>query len=134
MSVKDASSSNGADIVQKGTGSNTNEQWSIVEVPCAITRGDGIITDTDPAPKEEFTVSVLPNPSTDYFTVIVKSSDLETPVSVRILDVNGEVLSVSKTGINSSLKVGDTRWANGMYFAEVTQGGQRKVVKLIKAN
>ena len=81
-----------------------------------------------------FKVTVLQNPSTDYFTLIVKGKDLTTPVSVRVLDMNGRVLSTHKTGINSSLKVGGSRWASGTYFAEVIQGGQHSVVKMIKVN
>ena len=48
--------------------------------------------------------------------------------------MDGKVLSVHKTGANSILKIGAEQWKSGMYFVEVTQGGQRKVVKLVKAD
>jgi hypothetical protein len=140
MSVENSSSSNGASVQQRGTGSNFNEQWAITEVGCQyMTRGTEVqpiieVTGKEISLEAELSVSVRPNPSTDYFTLIVKSNDLDAPVSVRILDLNGKVLSIHKTGANTSLKVGDIRWANGTYLAEITQGGQRKVVKMIKVD
>ncbi len=138
MSVAGSSGRNGANVEQRGTGTNYNEQWSIVEVGCPfITKGPEVPTyevKGDETPETEMTVTVLPNPSRDYFTLNVKGKDLEKSVSVRILDINGKVLATYKTGINTSLKVGDARWANGTYFAEVIHGNERKVVRLIKAN
>jgi hypothetical protein len=137
MSVAGSSSSNGANVEQRGNGSNYNEQWTIAEVGCPlITKGPDMPFEVkgDATPESDLMVTVLPNPSIDYFTLIVKGKDLEAPVSVKIMDVNGKVLATYKTGINTSLKVGEARWANGTYFAEVTQGGLRKVVRLIKAD
>jgi hypothetical protein len=38
-----------------------------------------------------------------------------------------------KINANSTLRVGDS-WINGTYIAEITQGDQRKIIKLIKVN
>jgi hypothetical protein len=54
------------------------------------------------------------------------------------VDVNGKVLNlfpdiqILKT--NSLLRVDASRLAAGVYFAEVTQGNQRKTLKLVKIN
>ena len=50
------------------------------------------------------------------------------------MDVNGKQLSTAQKAPNSTIKVGSVQWTNGIYFAEITQGNQRKVIKLIKAN
>jgi hypothetical protein len=129
MSVKSASNSDGANVEQRGTGSNSNQQWSIQEVGCPalpiVPIGGGC------------EVTVYPNPGTDYFNLVIKSTDLNTPVNVRILDVKGEVKAVypnvqlNKTGM---LRIGARQWPGGTYFAEVTQGTERTTVKMIKLN
>jgi len=138
MSIKGASMNNGADAVQKGTGINTHEQWTFVEVPCVapFTASPELIVSAKSGVgqviESALSVSVLPNPSSTYFNLVIKSSDF-TPANVRIFDVNGKVISLfNKTGINSTLKLGSENWAAGTYYAEVTQGSQRKVVKLVK--
>jgi Metallo-peptidase family M12/Secretion system C-terminal sorting domain/HYR domain len=80
-----------------------------------------------------FKVIVYPNPSAGDFRIQVTSNSYE-PVTVRILDVTGVVHSVnlmnSKT---NTIKVGN-HLKEGTYIAEVIQGTNRKLVKLIKLN
>ena len=87
-----------------------------------------------PATKEisGFDVVVNPNPVINYFDIVAKTGDNITPVNVRILSADGRVVSVEKTAANSTLKIQTEKWKSGMYFIEATQGGQRKVVKLVK--
>jgi len=48
------------------------------------------------------------------------------------MDAGGRVVDAkSKLGANSTLQIGHN-YSSGKYFAEVTQGGIRKVVQLIK--
>jgi hypothetical protein len=76
-------------------------------------------------------VKALPNPASDYFTLIINGSSFKA-VTLRIADVLGRVVE-SKTNIaaNCSLRIGD-KYQPGVYFAEVVQGAQRVTVKLIK--
>jgi hypothetical protein len=80
---------------------------------------------------DEFSVIAYPNPTTSDFSIQVKSNS-DKPVTVRILDVNGVVRGVtlmnSKT---NTIKVGG-KLKGGTYIAEVIQGNDTKVVKLIK--
>ncbi len=128
-------------VVLKVNGSNqfgkTEGTLILTSAGCPVAKGpqDMIVTkQPTPEVESELKVVVMPNPSSDYFTLIVKSNNLEEPVSVRIMDLNGKMLATYKTGINTNLKVGEARWANGTYFAEVTQGGERKVVRLVKVD
>jgi hypothetical protein len=78
-------------------------------------------------------VNVVPNPSASYFSLIISSNDAN-PVTVRVTDMFGRPIEMhekmTSTGI---LRLGQS-WSGGTYFAEVIQGEQRKVVKIIKVN
>ncbi len=81
----------------------------------------------------EFKVNVYPNPSSTDFTIQVISKSNE-PVTVMLMDSNGAIRSISEVPLKASnVKVGGTLWP-GTYFAEVVQGLNKKVVKLIKIN
>jgi hypothetical protein len=85
-------------------------------------------------PKAElFTVTALPNPSSSNFTLYITGNGAETVV-IRIMDISGKVISITKlngsvayTHLGGNLK-------GGIYFAEVIQGNNRRVLKLIKLN
>ncbi len=81
--------------------------------------------------EEELKVTVMPNPSTTYFTLKFESK-YETPVSMRVMDAGGRVVDAqSKIGSNSTIQIG-ANYASGIYYAEMIQGTQRKVVQLMK--
>ncbi|MDP4263600.1 MAG: DUF4082 domain-containing protein [Bacteroidota bacterium] len=82
---------------------------------------------------KKLVVKISPNPSSSSFKLIAMSDD-KTPVTVRIIDMSGRVLeNYVKVVPNSLLRLGET-WTTGTYFAEVVQGDQRKVIKIIKVN
>ena len=81
--------------------------------------------------EEELKVTVMPNPTTTYFTLKLESK-YETPVNMRVMDASGRVVDMkSKIGANSTLQIGHN-YSSGTYYAELIQGTQRKVVQLIK--
>lgn len=81
--------------------------------------------------EEELKVTVMPNPSTTYFTLKLESK-YETPVSMRVMDANGRVVDAkSQLGSNSTVQVGQN-YSSGTYYAELIQGTKQKVVQLIK--
>lgn len=76
-------------------------------------------------------VTVLPNPSKTGFTLKLESES-EQPLNLRILDLNGKELSrLGNLSANTVIRVGDNLMT-GFYLAEIIQGQERKVVKLIK--
>jgi hypothetical protein len=83
--------------------------------------------------EERLTVKVSPNPSSGRFTLIIKSPKT-SPVNVRIINELGQVFEgLSNVPLNSRIYFGD-KLLQGRYYAEVIQGKERKVVKLIKVN
>ena len=80
---------------------------------------------------DDLLVTARPNPSANYFTLNIKSNSLH-PVTVRILDVLGRVVSVKPdVSSNTTLYIGHL-YVSGIYFVQVLQ--ERKIVtlKLIK--
>jgi hypothetical protein len=91
-----------------------------------------VTTETAVTTEDELKVTVLGNPTTTYFTLKF-ASRYETPLNLRVMDASGRVVDAqSKLGSNSSLQIGHN-YNSGTYYAEITQGGQRKVIQLIKA-
>ena len=88
-------------------------------------------TETIVSAEEELKVTVMPNPSTTFFTLKLESK-YETPVNMRVMDASGRVVDMkSKIGANSTLQIGHN-YSSGTYYAELIQGTKRKVVQLIK--
>ena len=76
-------------------------------------------------------VKVQPNPSHNEFTLTLKSNSDEK-ITVRIMDASGRIVDQLKgVNANSSLLLGN-KYEAGIYVAEVLQGLQRKMVKLVK--
>ncbi len=81
----------------------------------------------------KLTVNVAPNPSSGNFNIRINSND-ENPVTVKITDMFGRLIETREKVTSSVvLKLGQY-WKSGIYFAEVTQGGQKEVVKMVKTN
>jgi hypothetical protein len=75
-------------------------------------------------------VQVFPNPSNSYFNLVIKG-DPASPVTVRVLDISGRVVEkYEKIASTTALKLG-YQLRSGSYFAEVMQGSERKVVKIM---
>jgi hypothetical protein len=81
--------------------------------------------------EEAIKVTVMPNPSTTYFTLKFESRS-NAKMNLRVMDGSGRVVDARSSIVpNSSLQIGHN-YSSGTYYAEVIQGGQRKSVQLIK--
>ena len=79
----------------------------------------------------EFLAQVYPNPSSGYFTLTTKSTNL-APITITITDALGrQVQQLKNQQANGNLFLGNY-YRPGIYFIEVIQGGQTKKIKLIK--
>jgi hypothetical protein len=78
-------------------------------------------------------VTAMPNPTTDYFNLIIKGTGTSTS-TVRVFDKMGTLVEAyQQVAAGKVLRLGST-WAGGIYLVEVVQGNDRKVIKIIKAN
>ena len=74
---------------------------------------------------------MLNNPSLAEFTLIVRGNN-EQPITMRVTDLNGRLIDLNnKISNGQSVRLGYT-YRKGVYLAEFSQGGHRKVVKLMK--
>ena len=75
---------------------------------------------------------VMPNPSSTFFNLAIRGRN-DLPVTIKIMDIFGRVIERhERVAANTVLKVG-SRWTNGSYYAEIIQGDQRKIIKILKA-
>jgi hypothetical protein len=80
---------------------------------------------------DKFFISAIPNPSLNYFTINIKSAN-SGPVSIRVVDLLGRVLSTkSNVPSNSTFNFGQM-YRPGIYFVEAIQGKNRLTLKLVK--
>jgi len=82
---------------------------------------------------QELSIAAMPNPASSTFNLAIKGNTKET-VTIRILDVFGQVIEKHEKIKTSGILVVGQNWTGGTYFAEVVQGSERKVIKLIKTN
>lgn len=78
-----------------------------------------------------FTVTAMPNPTTNHFTVQLKGGSSE-PVTLRVVDAAGRTIeSRSNIATNNTLQIGAT-YRPGVYIVEAVQGKERVTLRLIK--
>jgi hypothetical protein len=79
------------------------------------------------------TVTAMPNPSANYFTIHIKGENTPEKLSIRVMDVLGRTIEQKQNlQANSSIKIGSNYYP-GIYIVEVVQGTIRQQIKLIKA-
>jgi len=80
---------------------------------------------------EPFTVQVMGNPSTSFFTLKLQSQRSQA-IQLRVTDATGRMVdSRANNQPNSTIQIGHN-YAPGTYFVELMQGVDRKVVQLMK--
>lgn len=75
-------------------------------------------------------VKLLPNPSDDFFTVTITSIN-NAPVSIRVLDMYGNVVYTANGSVKDTYRFG-TNFVPGAYLIEINQGTEKKTMKIVK--
>jgi len=83
-------------------------------------------------PDHSSIVQVFPNPTNNYFTINIESANSSDKISVRLIDIAGRVLEV-KDNLSGSqtIRMGE-KLRSGYYIAEIRQGNESKLIKLLK--
>jgi hypothetical protein len=77
-------------------------------------------------------VNVTPNPTSDYFTLVFRSVS-KSKIKLVVYDITGRLVDQNlEIPANSSLQLGN-EYQNGLYIAELIQGGEKVVLKLAKS-
>jgi len=82
-------------------------------------------------PQGLFNVTVVPNPSQSFFTLVVQSDKTDVAAYIRIFDMAGRLVDEKRGAIGESIHFGGT-YVQGMYVVQVMQGSNLKVIKVIK--
>lgn len=83
-------------------------------------------TVSDSANNPEITVSVQPNPATNYITIDIDGSENAT---VQIIDVLGNVIWNATIKVSETIDV--TNYRNGIYFVNISANGNNVSRKVI---
>lgn len=79
-----------------------------------------------------FSVKVLSNPTMTDFTLMITATASSEKMTVRVADIHGRVIEQKVYGsANQTVKLGE-QYHPGLYFVEIMQGTEKKVLKLIK--
>ena len=78
----------------------------------------------------DFTVIVAPNPTNTEFHISITGNPSQT-IFVSIFTTSGRRINLLKTNSGQTITTG-SELTNGIYLAEITQGNNKKTVKLIK--
>ncbi len=82
---------------------------------------------------ERLTVQTISNPAPAFFTLVTRSNN-PNAIQLRVFNVLGKVVEVrNHVAANSTLQLGQN-YRPGMYYAEVVQGKERVILKLIKGS
>jgi len=74
---------------------------------------------------------VYPNPASDYMTITNKGNILND-VSIRIIDLNGRILSVqNNVSITNSYQVPVHSLSSGVYFLSIQEGAEESIQKFV---
>ncbi|MBC7866967.1 MAG: T9SS type A sorting domain-containing protein, partial [Gloeobacteraceae cyanobacterium ES-bin-316] len=107
---------------------NTNTTTTAARINTAVTA-----TQVDVTPQTTyFDLKASPNPTTSHFTVKLESPNTKDPITMKVMDLSGKVIEIRKNLVAGQTFQLGTHYRPGMYFAELTQGDKRRIVKLVK--
>jgi uncharacterized delta-60 repeat protein len=146
VQVIDVRCGNGNDKVQVcQAAGNSDKVHSICIAPSAVAthlrNGSYLGTCTTEAPslvmkngKNEsaaYSIRVLNSPTTNFFTLDIQSPNLVDKVTISIYDASGILRETRVLPPNNRMDLGQL-YPKGVYFAEVVQGNNKQLLRLIK--
>ena len=108
-------------------GSCTEEEDAVILSAQAV--DNGVPAENKAA---QISVKALPNPSSQYFVLNIQGGDGAQKIYLRVMDLSGRLVEQKNNLVgNQTLRIG-AFYSPGIYFAEILQGKQKTVVKLVK--
>jgi len=119
---------------------NANNNLNFVqEAPCNLEPYEKEITALHPLVSKEIAkatiaseVQVWPNPTTGYFNLRPAINNSRGTMQLKVYDSNGRVLYMDRGAAGKTFSFGRD-FPAGLYFAEMMQGKERRVVRLVKS-
>ncbi len=98
--------------------------------PMMKLQSEEVITSAKRSASEKLNASVSPNPSSGEFNITVEGTK-GLPYSLRIVNSTGITMEVKQNITQTFIKAGAS-FGKGVYYAEIRQGNETKVVRLLK--
>jgi hypothetical protein len=114
------------------SGGNIQISGSNISTPSIRRPADIPVTSTTSDNEMRFDLRVFSNPTPNQFGLQLISYDKQTRMTLRITDVNGRVVELYDQLRSGQYLIIGSKYYQGIYFAELIQGDQRKVVRLMK--
>lgn len=93
-----------------------------------------MITLTEETGPAKLSVQALPNPSGSYFTLRLTGGETIGSLRLKVTDILGRIIEQKQNlGSGQTLLIGKD-YRPGVYFAEINQGTERVIIKLVKLN
>jgi hypothetical protein len=77
-------------------------------------------------------VKASPNPSISQFTLKMESDNIKEPINLRVMNIFGNVIEVKTKLYSGQTMLMGNNYRPGVYIVEVSQGENKKQLKLIK--
>jgi uncharacterized delta-60 repeat protein len=105
---------------------------SVTSCPQSMARQDitSVLKEDTVAGLTLFNVKVLPNPSSNDFTLHVLTGSNEM-ITITLFDAGGKFVKTIKSRPNVPIRFG-SNWIQGIYMADVRQGKNHRALKLVK--
>jgi len=140
--VKNVNCNNGKVYMCHITGSNSHVNTICIDnnavathLAAGCTLGECIGSRNAPSVIEtevaDFKIDIIPNPSSNYFNLVINTKNA-TSISIRIMDVLGRVVEMKNNMAISEKYTFGNGFKPGMYLAEIIQGTNRKVIRVVK--
>jgi hypothetical protein len=85
-----------------------------------------------PSLNEQITLRIFPNPSPTEFNLIPSNYFTDIPMTLRVIDGLGRLVEVYNNVLSGEVINLGAHYKSGVYFAEIIQGRNRVVKKLVK--
>jgi hypothetical protein len=121
-------------IRAKCNGSWTSYSGAVSFKTTASTKTAGrelILPGGDKTTITDLQVKVMPNPSTNYFTIVLQCNEAKGKTQMLVTDALGRRLETRQSLVSQTLQLGST-YRPGIYFVSFVQGQQSRVLKLVK--
>ncbi len=114
----------------KGCSGNIPVSLGIISINCFSKLKNNLERNSLNNSNKSLAIKVLPNPGKSIFTMHLQSTKPNI-IFVKVMDVNGRQLYQTHCTSNQSISFGET-FIPGIYIAEVTQGKDQKILKVVK--
>jgi len=79
----------------------------------------------------KLSIGTSPNPSSNNFRLKIASSSDKSSVDVKVTDVQERIVESRKGMPGQTMEIG-VHYQPGIYFAQVTQGSNKVVIRIVK--